>query len=132
MSNTVPYFHKIFDKKVWNYFSVICTPLQCRNCRNSLSHYFKKNRENNGFTKDLIWRNFFSVRDKFTFFHTVHEKFTATQNFFRQIKFRENNVFAKEVTNTKRWSHEIFFGESEFLVFLRCMLEKKLISRNSW
>ena len=46
------------------------------NFRNSLSRIFgKKYRENNSFTKeitkDMIWRNIFSVRVNFSLYHTV-------------------------------------------------------------
>ena len=40
-----------------------------------LTHFWQKFRENNGFTKEitkeLIWRNIFSVRVKSSFFHIV-------------------------------------------------------------
>ena len=65
----------------------------------SLTHFWQKIREINGFTKEitkeLIWRNIFLVRLNFSFFHTVLWKllnFTATilSQKFRQINFFVN------------------------------------------
>ena len=60
----------------------------------SLTHFLQKFRESNVFTKEitkeLISRNFFSVRENFSFF--LNCALTHWQT------FRESNVFTKEIT----------------------------------
>ena len=85
----------------------------------SLTHFWQKIREINGFTKEitkeLIWRNIFLVRLNFSFFHTVLWKlrnFTATikpvimSQKFRQINFFVNISCAVEIAEIL--SHTFF------------------------
>ena len=55
----------------------------------SLIHFWQKFRESTvftkEFTKELISRNIFSVRDNFAFFQTVRSKSNFTEKIFREI-----------------------------------------------
>ena len=98
----------LISRKVWETdnsdFYTVCHDHEKYQCtmwkfrKFTLTHFWQKFRESNVFTveiaKELIWRNFFSVRVNFCYFNfhytaqcTVwkNKKFTAMQIFFRQI-----------------------------------------------
>ena len=71
---------------IWKLKEDICMRLrllgksaQCGNYEKLLTHFLLKFRENNVFTEEitqeLIWRNFFSIRENFSFFLTVSCQF---------------------------------------------------------
>ena len=61
----------------------------------------------------MIWRNIFSVRVNFTFFHTKLRKLMQFSLSHFWQKFRESNVFTKELI----WRN-ICFRENKFYFFL--------------
>ena len=75
----------------------------------SLTLLSQKFRESNSFpkeiTKQLIWQFFFSVRENFSFFHTV--QYGKTQNFLWH-KLLWKRLFSVILYLAERWFHEIF------------------------
>ena len=78
----------------------------------SLTLFWQNFRESNVFTKEntkeLISRNFFSVRENFSFFHTV----ALLQDSFNWFRFHEKFVKAKQ-----RFGRIIFIGNFNFTKF---------------
>ena len=81
------FFHTAVKRTVWKSWNF------------SLTLFQQKFRESNGFTKqitkELIWRNIFSVRPNFSFFHTVKRLFLIF--FVKSVtKVRNENDFFRE------------------------------------
>ena len=101
---------------------VACTVWKIRKFTLTL---FPKFRESNisakEFTEELISRNFFFRWERISCFssHTLEITEIYPHTFFWQT-FRESNGLNKYLL--KKWFHEIFFGEREFLVFPHCAI----------
>ena len=82
---------------------------QCGNCANSLSHFFlQKFRQSNvftkQFTKELISRNIFSMRENLTFSGEYFVKISVLLNMLLDNQF-----------------DEMFFCESKLFIFTHCV-----------
>ena len=101
LSKAVCCFHEIFVKNP-------CA--HCGICRNLLSHFFGKNFVKTTFlltkslSKYLIWRNMFSVRVNFSFFHT-RNNWTVLQCLW--LSWIQNIENIKWVFSRKKLVHSI-------------------------
>ena len=76
----------------------------------------------------MIWRIFFSVRENFSFFHTVQcaqcgNYGNLLSRFFGK-SFVKVTVLLKKLLNS--WFDEIFLGDSEFSIFPHCVNRFKM------
>ena len=106
---------------MWERISAIwklCTQFYCH------TYLWQKFRDNNAFTKEvtkeLIWRNFFSVTVNFSFFHTVNSLFSHNfdKNFVKAIILLNINV------NLTKYFFVNSSSSSKLFIFPNQLLQK--------
>ena len=60
---------------------------------------------NNGITKELVWRNIFSVTVNFSFPHLFHKKQEKCKIYSHRKNISSNQLFSAVTSLEKRWFH---------------------------